>query len=289
MVRSHYDPPEQTRTRPGFFVWKPLFQQGTRTLRSVDRLPTFRFEKIDALRGVAMVWMTLFHFGFDLSLLGYWKQDFLTNPLWTLQRTFIVGLFLFCAGLGQAVAWEKQQNWRKFVRRWAQILGCSLLVTTASWLVFPESYVYFGVLHALAVMLLVARATVGAKPAMLWISGALALTLPTLAGWALAGPVHAWADALNAPSLNWLGLISRKPFTQDYVPLLPWLGVLWWGMAAGQWLLVCQRRWLQQPVARWVQPLASLGRWSLGYYMLHQPVLLGALWIYGQATGQAMP
>jgi len=30
---------------------------------------------------------------------------------------------------------------------------------------------------------------------------------------------------------NWLGLITRKLVTEDYVPLLPWLGVMWWGVA----------------------------------------------------------
>ena len=246
------------------------------------RSPSSRLEKIDALRGAAMVWMTLFHLAYDLGFMGYWKQNFLTNPVWTIQRTCIVGLFIFCAGLGQAMAWEQQQPWRQFVRRMRQILGCALLVTAASWMVFPKSFIYFGVLHALAVMLLVARATAGAKPAMLWIAGALALVASPLAAWALAGPVQAWADTFNAPFLNWLGLISRKPFTEDYVPLLPWLGVLWWGMAAGQWLLTHQTRWLQRPVAQWLQPFAFLGRWSLSYYMLHQPVLLAALWLYGK-------
>ncbi len=51
------------------------------------------------------------------------------------------------------------------------------------------------------------------------------------AGQRAGGGVHARA-------LNWLGLITRKPVTEDYVPLLPWLGVVWWGgcraLAAGQ-------------------------------------------------------
>ena len=231
-----------------------------------------------------MVWMTLFHWGFDLSFLGYWQQDFLLNPVWTLQRTCIVGLFLFCAGLGQAVAWQQQQTWRRFFRRWTQVAVCALLVTAASYAVFPQSFIYFGVLHGLALMLVVARATAGAGP-WLWGWGTLALALPAVAAGALAGPMAAWADAFNAPALNWLGLISRKPFTQDYVPLLPWLGVLWWGVAAGQWILQRQPGWLQRSVPGLLQPLAVLGRWSLSYYMLHQPVLLGTLWLYGRATG----
>jgi len=38
---------------------------------------------------------------------------------------------------------------------------------------------------------------------------------------------------MNAPALNWLGWISQKPITEDYAPLFPWLGVMWWGAAAG--------------------------------------------------------
>jgi len=39
----------------------------------------------------------------------------------------IVSLFLFCAGLGQAIAWHQGQGWRRFGRRWMQIAGCALL------------------------------------------------------------------------------------------------------------------------------------------------------------------
>ena len=69
-----------------------------------------RFDRLDALRGLAMVWMALFHFCFDLSYLGYWPQDFRADPFWTQQRTAIVSLFLFCAGLGQAVALQQGQG-----------------------------------------------------------------------------------------------------------------------------------------------------------------------------------
>lgn len=67
-------------------------------------MPVRRFEALDALRGVAIVWMTLFHFCFDLNYFGWLKQHFDADPLWTGQRTAIVSIFLFTAGVGQAVA-----------------------------------------------------------------------------------------------------------------------------------------------------------------------------------------
>ena len=244
-----------------------------------------RFDSVDALRGVAMLWMTAFHFCFDLSYLGYALPEFRMDSFWTWQRTGIVSLFLFCAGLGQVIAAGRGQGWRRFGKRWAQIAGCALLVTAGSIAMFPHSFIYFGVLHGMAVMLLVARCTVGCRQ-WLWPMGGMALMLPWLAHWALSGPLLAWEGVFNALALNWLGLVSQKPYTEDYVPLLPWLGVMWWGLAAGQWLLAHRRSWLQAGLPAVFRPLALLGRWSLSYYMLHQPLLLGMLTAMGWILGR---
>ena len=237
-------------------------------------VPGSRFASIDALRGIAIVWMTVFHFCFDLSHFRYLLQDFYNDPFWTWQRTAIVSLFLFCAGLGQAVAVDRQQDARRFWKRWAQVAGCALLVTAGSWFVFPRTFIYFGVLHGIALMLVIVRFTSG-WGRWLWLAGAVAIGLKFA-----ATELHAaWpaADFLNTRPWNWLGLVSRKPQTEDYVPLIPWLGVMWWGMAAGHWLLRHRRTLLNRPLPRAAAPLAWLGRWSLSWYMLHQPVLFGIL------------
>ena len=238
--------------------------------------PPARYDAVDALRGVAMVWMTVFHFCFDLSHLGFSAQNFRTDPFWTMQRTVIVSLFLFCAGLGQAIALHQGQGWARFGRRWVQIAGCALLVTAGSFVMFPHSFIYFGVLHGMAVMLIVARLTAG-WGRWLWLAGLVAVVLPPLAQHALNGPWSESAPWFNGRSLNWLGLVGRKPFAEDYVPVLPWLGVMWWGLASGQWLLAARSRWLQVRLPAVAAPLAVLGRWSLSYYMLHQPVMIGLL------------
>ncbi|WP_445263631.1 heparan-alpha-glucosaminide N-acetyltransferase [Ramlibacter sp. PS4R-6] len=218
--------------------------------------------------------MTVFHFCFDLNWFGWLKQDFYEDPFWTLQRTAIVSLFLFCAGLGQAVAVEQGQSWQRFWKRWGQVAACAALVSIGSYFMFPRSFIYFGVLHGIAVMLIVVRATAG-WGRWLWLSGALAIAMKWIAAWAIAGDPS--LDFLNARAWNWLGLVSRKPITEDYVPLIPWLGVMWWGMAAGQWLLATKRKMLEMDLPRATAPLSWLGRWSLTWYMLHQPVMIGAL------------
>jgi uncharacterized membrane protein len=231
-----------------------------------------RFDRLDALRGVAIVWMALFHFGFDLNHFGLLqpRQNFYTDPFWTVQRSAIVSLFLFAAGLSQAVAWQAGQGWSRFWRRWVQVAGCAVLVSMGSAIMFPRSWISFGVLHGIAVMLLVCRAAAPMPLRWLLLGGALALLLPL-------GAQHPLFDSRWT---YWLGLVTRKPYTEDYVPVLPWLGVMLWGLAAGRWLLAQHPAALAGAVPAPLRPLAALGRWSLSFYMLHQPVLIGAILVW---------
>jgi uncharacterized membrane protein len=234
-----------------------------------------RFDRLDALRGAAIVWMAVFHLCFDLNLHGLIdpRQNFYRDAFWTGQRTAIVSLFLLCAGLGQSVALEASQGWPRFWRRWAQVAGCALLVSLGSAWMFPQSWISFGVLHGMAVMLVAARLLAPLR-AWLWLLGAAAIVLP----WLVQHPFF------DGPLTNWVGLVTHKPRTEDYVPVLPWLGVMLWGLAAGQWLLAHRRAALAGPVPAWLQPLAVLGRWPLSFYMLHQPVFIGII-LGGRALG----
>ncbi|WP_313077265.1 heparan-alpha-glucosaminide N-acetyltransferase [Melaminivora sp.] len=236
-----------------------------------------RFARLDALRGLALVWMTFYHLAFDLNHFGLWRQDFLRDPFWTLQRTAIVTLFLLCAGLGQSVAGQQGVPCQRFLRRWTQVAACALLVSAGSYLLFPLSFIHFGVLHALAVMLMVARLSVHWRAGVLLLAGAGALALPSLVQLLPAGTL---TEALNGRSHNWLGLVTRRPYTEDYVPVFPWLGVVWWGLALGRWLLARPSQPLAGPLPAGAAPLAWLGRHSLSYYMLHQPVMILALMVW---------
>ncbi|NBD21931.1 DUF1624 domain-containing protein [Aquabacterium fontiphilum] len=244
-----------------------------------------RYDRVDALRGAALVWMALFHFCFDLANFRLIEANFYQDPFWTWQRTAILSTFLLCAGAGQAIATHRGQTWRRFWLRWAQIVGCALLVSLGSWWMFPLSYISFGVLHGMAVMLIIARLS-APLGRWLWPLGVVAILLPQLVQHPL----------FDTRWTNWVGLVTRKPITEDFVPILPWLGVMWWGLAGTQWLLARQPTLLGSPASQ-ITPssqrgdntgsvvwrgLTTLGQWSLTFYMVHQPVFIGGLtaWLY---------
>jgi len=76
--------------------------------------------------------------------------------------------------------------------------------------------------------------------------------------------------------------MTYKPATEDYVPLLPWFGVVLIGIFLGRTLFGGARvpEWAQWesrgPIAR---GLALAGRHSLVIYLVHQPLLMAVLWV----------
>jgi uncharacterized membrane protein len=245
-----------------------------------------RFDRLDALRALAMLWMTAYHFAYDLNWFGYIRQDFFNDPVWTWQRTCIVSLFLFCAGVSSAVAHTQGQSAAGFRRRWLQVAGAALLVSAASYVAFGPRFIHFGVLHAAALFTVIGRFSAAWGRAL----GQLGLLI--IAIYLIANYVH-WTPAIFGFSsyfdsrwLNWLGWISAKPMTEDYVPVLPWLGVFWIGMAAGQAVLRAAPTMLTTPVSSPAAHFAAkAGRFSLSYYLLHQPVLIALLGAWRWCVG----
>jgi len=116
-------------------------------------------------------------------------------------------------------------------------------------------------LHGIAVMLVLLRLGLARLPNA---------ALLGLAVFAIALPQFVQHPFFDTRWTSWVGLVTHKPITEDYVPVLPWLGVMLIGFVVTR----ARPRLWAGPAPR---PLAALGRWSLSFYMLHQPVLIAAL------------
>ena len=229
--------------------------------------PPARVGALDALRGLAILAMIVYHFSFDLSHVGLTQWDFYRDPFWLNARTLILSSFLLIAGVSLVLADRNHPSPARFWRHVGAIAACALIVSAASYAVFPASWIWFGVLHAITISLLLARPLVR-HPVLALVIGVAVIA---------AGNLYADARFDNR-ALGWMGFMTAKPRTEDYVPLFPWTGVLLLGIATGHAL--AQKGF--RPIARaerlprWI---AWLGRHSLAAYMLHQPLLLGFLYL----------
>ena len=140
-------------------------------------------------------------------------------------------------------------------------------MTAGSYQMFPRSFIWFGVLHAIALSLVMIR-PLARRP---WLALGIGIAV-VIAGNAFTSP------AFDSRALGWIGFVTAKPITEDYVPVFPWTGVMLIGIAAGHVLLRHGFAGVA-PLARLPAMLRWLGRHSLAVYMLHQPLLFGALWI----------
>ena len=227
-----------------------------------------RIAGLDALRGLAIVAMIAYHFCFDLRYFGVTQSDFEHDPRWLTARAVILSSFLLIAGISLVLAQRQASPFGHWLRHIAIIAGAALLVSAASWLLFPQSFIWFGVLHAIALSLLLARPLSG-RPVLAALVGIAVI---------IAGATFADAVFDNRAS-GWIGFMTAKPVTEDYVPLFPWAGVLLLGIAAGHALVRVGFAALA-PLARLPAALRLLGRHSLAVYLLHQPLLLGLLWLF---------
>lgn len=242
--------------------------------RSHAALHTSRLPWLDTLRGTAVLAMIAYHFCFDLNYLGWLHQDLNHDFRWQLARSLILGSFLFCVGAGLVLAEQQKTSLRSRWWRIGKITAAALLVSLGSRLMFPQTFIWFGVLHAIVVMSLLIWGLQKAGSGPLVTAG---LAIVALA--AGNGLSHPW---FSLPALGWIGLMPQPPNTEDYVPLLPWFGVCLAGHAFMSWHLQAKPRvgvnTAAKPTAtRISRGLHFLGQHSLPIYLLHQPVLLGGL------------
>lgn len=231
--------------------------------------PAPRLALIDALRGFAVAQMVVYHFIYDLAYFGWVDLAMTRDQPWVAWRTAIVTQFLLLVGVSLVLRTSFKPSAADFWKRWAQIAAAALLVSAGSWLVFGPRFIYFGILHFVAASLLVARPLVR-----------LGVWNVALGAACIALGLFYTSDLFNTPPANVLGFMTFKPRTEDYVPLFPWIGVVLVGSGLAAlwqragWTAPAALMRLNEHAPRW---LLFLGTWALTVYLLHQPILLGAM------------
>ncbi|MDO8625080.1 MAG: heparan-alpha-glucosaminide N-acetyltransferase [Candidatus Diapherotrites archaeon] len=235
-----------------------------------------RFWSIDVLRGIAVLAMVVFHFLFDYNFFAGARFD-LYSGTWFLLGRLAAVLFVLLAGMSvvfrvQRRELEPDAAAMQLILRGIFLLVLGFVITMFTLLFFPDYPVWFGVLHLLGLATILSIPLVS-RPRLALIAGALLSVLGVLVSLGL----------LAVPRI--LPLFDFSFATFDYFPLLPWLGVFWIGLWAGnRFWNTAGESWKAHP-PKWLfwTRLDWLGRHSLVIYFVHQFVLFGILAVLAYA------
>jgi uncharacterized membrane protein len=216
-----------------------------------------RYFELDLLRGVAVVLMILFHFGFDLALFGYTSYETTVDLEWIVFRGVILSMFLLGVGMSAYLAYAQKIDWKKVGVRSAKLAAVSLLISVGSYFVFPQEWIYFGVIHFIMV------ATVASLAFLKFPRFSLLLGISIIISYVL-GYFH--LDPLLSFSMEHF---SIPRYTVDVVSFTPWFGVV----LIGIFIMHHDFFGFKVKEGKTAMKLAFVGRHSLLIYIVHQPIL----------------
>ena len=224
-------------------------------------LSTGRLHYLDVTRGFAIILMVIYHFSFDLDNFNYIQIDMDHSLFWQSFRAIIVTLFLTTMGMSLALTHAKGICWSCMKKRTLFLGAASILVSAGSYLQFPESWIYFGILHFILFASWLGLLFVG-RP---WLSLTTALVI-------LVGHVFGWLHTQGLYELVHRPLHLPVRYTEDMVNIFPWFAPVLIGV------FIVAKGWHLLPHlnSSFISTkLSFMGRHSLIIYLIHQPILFG--------------
>lgn len=214
----------------------------------------------------------MFHTAFDLRVFFGFHQISYYEGFWYYEGRVAAIIFIVLAGVVTSLIGHRETTvaaLQKNSYRGLRLIALGALVTYATLILTPENTIWFGILHFLGLATLISIPLCRYK----WLNVLLAIIL-------FAG----YYPVKNFYTANYLGIIfgivpdSFSSF--DHYALIPWLGYVLIGVALGNWIYPKGQPLIKRAPTRPEAGLAVAGKYSLWIYFLHQPILLGVIWLF---------
>ena len=212
-----------------------------------------RDQALDLMRGIAIIMMIMFHLIYDLNEFGYTNIPLSNFWLTSYWRYLIVFLFLNAVGISLVIAYGKNFSLNKFIKRLAILGLAALSVSLGTYFLFPDAWVYFGILHLIWTATLIAIIFVQFPKISLFVAALIFIL-----------------GYLNLPNLSFFGFLLSDylPLSSvDFYPLFPWIAFVFTGIYLGHNPIYKKIFFMRVPF------LQLVGQHSLIIYLLHQVIL----------------
>ena len=252
-----------------------------------------RFSEIDAIRGLAVLAMIIYHVLFDLSTLNLLEIR-IGTPILEITADVTAATFFTVVGVSLYISYYRSRSRyegilklsRKYLIRAAKLLAMGGIITGITFFLYPELVVIFGALQFIAVAIFLGY--LGLELTYSWKKSTRItfLILVSAIIFVLSGRVR--AVRVDYPFLLWLGVIPSGFQSLDYFPLFPWLGYVIGGLALGDLLYPGGKRKLEF-YSFGNEPAEFFGRHALVLYFLHQPLIYLGIIVFSFISGGSIP
>src|SRR5690606_34901477 len=240
-----------------------------------------RIELVDVARGLALAAMAIYHFVWDLDFFGYIDPGTSTTGGWRIVARCIAISFLFIVGVSLHLANRQGFRRQSYIRRLAMILAAAVAITVSTLLATPDAFIFFGILHHIAMASLLGLAFLSLPAVVVVACGLIAGILPYVI---VGGIFDHWP-------LWWIGFSTNVRASSDFVPLFPPSGAVLCGIATAK--VAEQAGWTARLAAlEWpdrIPVLGWIGKHSLAFYLVHQPILISLVWLFAQVSPPPTP
>ena len=235
-----------------------------------------RIHLLDILRGVSVIAMMVYHFMWDLGYFKFIELEIVTRGLFLFFAQCVGASFIIISGISFGILILNDKYRKKFLKRLSVLISICMIITSVTFLMNPNSFIFFGILHFLATcsiisFLLIRFINKYTLFILFFVSSVLSVTNANY----------------NFPAyLSWLGLSQNVPISNDFYPLFPWVSFYFFGL----WISEPTRKYLLKYnekifVSRYhpylvYKGLQFLGKNSLTIYIFHQPIFFSLFLIF---------
>ena len=177
-----------------------------------------RIIAIDNLRGIAFIFMVIQHIFYFYDVSNLYKTSLSKNILISSSGMIARCMFIFLAGLSLSLVKDKKINLGKRLNRSLLILFHAFAISIVTYLLYPEVFVRFGILHFIGIATLICSFLVP-YPKLLFFVAIISVLFKFPS-------INPFIDTITGSQVHYNMM--------DWFPLFPWISLMIIGILFGQ-------------------------------------------------------
>jgi uncharacterized membrane protein len=177
-----------------------------------------RIIALDNLRGIAFIFMLIQHIFYFYDVSNLYSTSYAKNIFIDYSGIIARSMFILLAGISLSLIKDKKNNLEKRFKRSSLILFYAFSITIVTYLMYPDFFIKFGILHFIGIATLFCSfLTPYPILMMIIILIALIIKIPS---------INPLIDTITGAKANFIMM--------DWFPLFPWIALILLGILIGQ-------------------------------------------------------